>query len=86
MKLTKIQREILESAVASEAEHGVKKPIHVNTLGRSLANFSKSYSTYCTQMEKLIDAGLISRGIYEADGYAYVTDEGIALINDKVTQ
>ena len=86
MKLTKIQREILESAVASEAKYDLKQPIHVNTLGRPLVNFSKGYSTYCTQMEKLIDAGLISRGIYEADGYAYVTDEGIALINDKVTQ
>ena len=86
MKLTKIQREILEGAVASEAEHGVKKPIHVNTLGHSLVNFSKSYITYCTKMEKLIDAGLISRGIHEADGYAYVTDKGKALINDKVTQ
>ena len=80
MKLTKIQREILEGAVASEAEHGVKKPIHVNTLGRSLVNFSKSYRTYCTSMEKLIDAGFISRDIHEADGYAYVTDKGTALV------
>lgn len=85
MKLTKVQREILENAVASEAKHGVKKPIHVNVLGRPLVNFSKSYSTYCTKMEKLIDAGLISRGIHEADGYAYVTDKGTALINDTIT-
>ena len=51
MKLTKIQREILESAVASEAKYDLKQPIHVNTLGRPLVNFSKGYSTYCTQME-----------------------------------
>ena len=85
MKLTKIQREILENAVASEAKHGVKKPIHVNVLGRPLVNFSKSYNTYCTKMEKLIDAGLISRGIHEDDGYAYVTDKGTASINDTIT-
>ena len=80
-KLVKIQREILENAVASEAKHGVRKPIHVNTNG-SLECFSKSYATYCAKMEQLVEAGFISRHIHPSDGYAYVTLAGENFINN----
>jgi hypothetical protein len=80
-KLVKIQREILENAVSSEANNGVRKPIHVSNFGTDLSGFSKSYATYCAKMEQLIDAGFISRHIHASDGYAYVTLAGENFIN-----
>ena len=81
-KLVKIQREILENAVASEAKHGVRKPIHVSNFGTDLSGFSKSYATYCAKMEQLVEAGFISRHIHPSDGYAYVTLAGENFINN----
>ena len=80
MKLVKIQREILENAVASEAKNGVRKPIHVLLNGKVVANHPKSYQVYCQKMEQLIDAGFISRN--EKDGYAYITVAGENFINN----
>ena len=80
MKLVKIQQEILESAVASEAKNGVRKPIHVSNFA-SLDGFSKSYQRYCSKMELLINAGFISRDIHPSDGYAYITLKGENFIN-----
>ena len=84
MKLVKIQREILENAVASEAKNGVRKPIHVSNFGKDLTGFSKSYARYCGKMEQLIEAGFISRDINPNDGYAYITFEGENFINAYV--
>jgi len=81
MKLVKIQKEILENAVASEAKNGVRKPIHVSNFGKDLTGFSKSYARYCGKMEQLIEAGFISRNIHADDGYAYVTFKGENFIN-----
>lgn len=83
MKLVKIQREILENAVVSEAKSGVRKPIHVSNVA-SLDNFSKSYQLYCNKMELLINAGFISRDINPNDGYAYITIKGENFINAYV--
>ena len=80
MKLVKIQREILENAVASEDKNGVRKPIHVLLNGKVVANHPKSYQVYCQKMEQLIDAGFISRN--ENDGYAYITVAGENFINN----
>ena len=81
MKLVKIQREILENAVASEAKNGVRKPIHVSNFGKDLTGFSKSYARYGGKMEQLIEAGFISRDINPNDGYAYITIKGENFIN-----
>tara|TARA_R100000541_G_C1892762_1_gene83689 strand:- start:976 stop:1272 length:297 start_codon:yes stop_codon:yes gene_type:complete len=81
-KLVKIQREILENAMSSEAQHGVRKPIHVSNFGKDLSGFAKSYATYCGKMEQLIEAGFISRHIDAPDGYAYITLAGENFINN----
>lgn len=64
-KLTKGQREILVSAIASELEHGIRKPITVALKkwreGIEAGEFGKSYSTYAKQMFALEDEGLIAR-------------------------
>jgi len=77
MKLVKVQREILSNAAASFAKHGTEKPIHVMSLNAKIdaGNFPKAYALYCSKMEMLIEAGLISREIH-ADGYAYLTPKG----------
>jgi hypothetical protein len=61
MKLTKIQREILETALASELEHGVAKPITVfqTMKGRDLRGYNARFASYVKQMWTLIDAGII---------------------------
>ena len=83
MKLVKIQRHILETAVASEKASNIRKPIfvhstyHSGATGLELSGFNKSYTLYATKMEQLIDAGLIQR---ENDGFAYITTKGISLV------
>lgn len=60
MKLTKVQREILADAVASERKHGVRKPITcANHLRDRIDQCNKSFATYSKQMFKLLDAGII---------------------------
>ena len=80
MKLVKIQLDILEDAVASEAKNGVRKPIHVRNF-KTLDGFSQRYQEYCNRMEMLINAGFISRDINPNDGYAYITIKGENFIN-----
>ena len=80
MKLVKIQLDILENAVASEAKNGVRKPIHVRNF-KTLDDFSQRYQEYCNRMEMLINAGFISRDINPNDGYAYITIKGENFIN-----
>jgi predicted transcriptional regulator len=80
MKLVKIQLDILEDAVASEAKNGVRKTIHVRNFN-NLDGFSQRYQEYCNRMEMLINAGFISRDINPNDGYAYITIKGENFIN-----
>ena len=74
MKLTKVQREILTNAVESFKTYGVAKPIHCPIHWRSnIDSFAKNYSSYCKQMYKLLDAGIIAMGENETT-YAYIVD------------
>tara|TARA_R110000787_G_scaffold162314_3_gene275696 strand:+ start:2364 stop:2615 length:252 start_codon:yes stop_codon:yes gene_type:complete len=83
MKLVKIQKEMLEKAVASEAKNGIRKPIHVSNFDAStMLNCPKSYQTYCKKMEQLVDSGFISR---HSDGYAYITISGENFINTYIS-
>lgn len=74
VKLTKLQREILTTAVESEKAHGVKKPTRCVPKHRAtIDEFSKNYARYSKQMFALLDAGIIAMGVNELS-YAYVVD------------
>ena len=78
MKLVKVQKEMLKSALEVFDARGENvKPITINPTGRLTKedNYSAAYTAYSNKMEDLIDAGLIvatetaGRG---RNNYAYI--------------
>lgn len=84
IKLTKSQRQILQTAIESQKTHGSRKPISIFlNLRNDLEGHPKAFQAYCNQMYKLLDAGIIEMG--KNDGYAYIANIGAAqnLIGSK---
>lgn len=77
-KITKTQREILQSAVDVMDKSSIKQPIHCVMKDRSrISEFSKSYASYSNQMYALFDAGVLEKAD-DTHSYVYVKDYAVA--------
>ena len=63
MKLNKAQIEILKASVFTLMNNNINKPITVayDINEVRMSNYAKAYKKYCEDMQKLEDAGFITR-------------------------